>query len=224
MMRVKVHERGIFFGVSGMLRKAAVLIVAGSMGIGVLFCQSRHALAEEKKPQTPMGKAMVQIDEGMKKLRRSLRSKDNNPQSLETIAKVEEAALECKSMTPSRHDHALGPTAGLSHRFSQADGSTADQHVQHGNGRFRWRQCEGSGDLQTVEAAGGGRPRSVHALRQRRGEVVRNVSAGDDRRIRFLHRLAVVPKGHAFHGVYAGFRVSGFSRCNGTAGFFLPEP
>jgi hypothetical protein len=49
-----------------------------------------------------MGKAMVQIDDGMKKLRRSLRNKDNNAQSLETIAKIELAALECKSMTPSR--------------------------------------------------------------------------------------------------------------------------
>jgi hypothetical protein len=76
--------------------------VAGVVGFGLLFCQSRHALAEEKKPQTPMAKAMVQIDDGMKKLRRSLRNKDNNAQSLETIAKIEEAALVCKAMTPSR--------------------------------------------------------------------------------------------------------------------------
>jgi len=85
-----------------MRRKTVVLIVAGVVVMGALFFQSRHALAEDKKPQTPMGKAMVQIDDGMKKLRRSLRNKDNNAQSLETIAKVEEAALECKSMTPSR--------------------------------------------------------------------------------------------------------------------------
>lgn len=76
--------------------------VVGLLAMGVLFCESRRASAEDKKPQTPLGKAMEQIDNGMKKLRRSLRSKEANAQSLETIAKVEQAVLDSKAMTPSR--------------------------------------------------------------------------------------------------------------------------
>jgi soluble cytochrome b562 len=85
-----------------MFRKTVVLIVAGGWFFGIAQSLSHQALAEDKKPKSELAKSMEQIDEGMKKLRRLLRNKDNNPQSLETIAKVEEAALTCNSLTPSR--------------------------------------------------------------------------------------------------------------------------
>lgn len=85
-----------------MMRKMTLLILAGFLAMGVLFLESPRAIAEDKKPQTPLGKAMEEMDNGLKKLRRTLRSKDSNAQSLETIAKVEAAVLASKGMTPSR--------------------------------------------------------------------------------------------------------------------------
>jgi soluble cytochrome b562 len=85
-----------------MFRKTVVLIVAGALSLSMALISSRRAMAEDKKPKSDLSKSMEQIDEGMKKLRRTLRSKDSNAQSLETIAKVEQAALVCKSLTPER--------------------------------------------------------------------------------------------------------------------------
>lgn len=73
--------------------------------IPAIFCcltyVAPHAAAEEKKPKTDLAKQMEVIDDGMKKLRRSLRKPDQNEASLDTIAKIEAAAVACKSMTPS---------------------------------------------------------------------------------------------------------------------------
>lgn len=85
-----------------MMRKMTLLMMAGFLAMGVLFSESRRAVAEDKKPQTPLGKAMEEMDNGLKKLRRTLRSKESNAQSLETIAKVEAAVLASKGMVPSR--------------------------------------------------------------------------------------------------------------------------
>lgn len=62
----------------------------------------RPTVAEEKKAKTELHRQMEQIDNGMKKLRRTLRKKESNPESLEWITKIEEAAVACKQMTPSR--------------------------------------------------------------------------------------------------------------------------
>jgi soluble cytochrome b562 len=85
-----------------MLRKTVVILMAGLLSFGVAFTSSRKAAAEEKKVKSELSKTMEQIDEGMKKLRRTLRTKENNAQSLDTITKIEAAAITCKSLTPSR--------------------------------------------------------------------------------------------------------------------------
>jgi len=85
-----------------MSRKLVVLIAIAAILDGLFFLAPRRAVAEDKTPKSDLSKAMEQIDDGMKKLRRSLRSKDNDAASLETIAKIEEAALAAKSLTPRR--------------------------------------------------------------------------------------------------------------------------
>jgi soluble cytochrome b562 len=44
---------------------------------------------------------MEVIEEGMKKLRRSLKKADENPASLEAIAKMQTAAVASKALTPA---------------------------------------------------------------------------------------------------------------------------
>ena len=51
---------------------------------------------------TELAKQMEVIDSGVKKLRRSLRKAESNPESLQTIEKVLAAATKCKDMTPAR--------------------------------------------------------------------------------------------------------------------------
>jgi hypothetical protein len=85
-----------------MSRQLVVSIAIAALLSGLLFHASRRALAEDKTPKSDLSKSMEQIDDGMKKLRRSLRSKDANAASLETIAKIETAALAAKSLTPER--------------------------------------------------------------------------------------------------------------------------
>lgn len=60
---------------------------------------------KEKKADTELAKQMEKIDSAMKKLRRSLRQKEQNAQSLELVAQMQAAALACKGMTP-----AMAPT------------------------------------------------------------------------------------------------------------------
>jgi hypothetical protein len=85
-----------------MSRKLVVLVVIAALVGGVYFSAARRAVAEDKTPKSDLAKAMEQIDDGMKKLRRSLRSKDNDAASLATIANIEQAALTAKSLTPRR--------------------------------------------------------------------------------------------------------------------------
>ncbi len=76
-----------------------VLLTVGLIG---WLAAPRPTVAEEKKAKTELHHQMEQIDTGMKKLRRTLRKKESNPESLEWITKIEEAAIACKQMTPSR--------------------------------------------------------------------------------------------------------------------------
>jgi hypothetical protein len=77
------------------------LMIAVAAGSWPLIFSPR-AGAEEKKQKTELNKQMEVIDEGMKKLKRALRKPDQNAVSLQLITKIEEAAVACKGMTPSR--------------------------------------------------------------------------------------------------------------------------
>jgi len=82
------------------MRRLVSALIAGTAVIWL--ATPRHSAAEEKKAKTELHKQMEQIDTGMKKLRRTLRKKESNPESLEWISKIEQAAIISKQMTPSR--------------------------------------------------------------------------------------------------------------------------
>ena len=63
---------------------------------------SRGARGEEKKAKTELDKKMEVMDEGMKKLKRTLRKADQNPQSLKVIAEVTDAASAARDLTPAK--------------------------------------------------------------------------------------------------------------------------
>lgn len=61
------------------------------------------AVAKEGKAQkTELNDKMEEMDEALKKLRRTIRSPEQNKESLELITKIEQGALACKGMTPAK--------------------------------------------------------------------------------------------------------------------------
>jgi soluble cytochrome b562 len=81
---------------------AAALLAGGA-------CLPRVAVAaaqdEEKKVKdldTELAKQMETIDDSMKKLRRSLRKAESNPESLKLIEAMEKAAVKAKDMIPAK--------------------------------------------------------------------------------------------------------------------------
>ena len=51
--------------------------------------------------ETPMHQQMEVIEDGLKSLRRGLRKPENNPQSLETVLAMQQAAWVCKGLEPA---------------------------------------------------------------------------------------------------------------------------
>ena len=112
----------------------------------------RHTSGEEKKAKTELHKQMEQIDKGMKKLRRTLRKKESNAESLEWITKIEEAAIACKQMTPSRATTMpADQQPAFRRRLSQGNGPARRRNGKDGDGPPRWRQRQGPGGLQKAQ-------------------------------------------------------------------------
>ncbi len=83
------------FRKTSMIFLAAALLAAPA-GPGLSsFTRVAHA-AED----TELQKQMEVIEDGMKKLRRSLKKAEDNAQSLETIGKMQAAAIACKTEVP----------------------------------------------------------------------------------------------------------------------------
>jgi soluble cytochrome b562 len=66
-----------------------------------LFFGAVARAEEEKKVKSELHKKMELMDEGMKKLKRTLRKADQNDVSLKTIGQIIELATTCRDMTPS---------------------------------------------------------------------------------------------------------------------------
>jgi soluble cytochrome b562 len=74
------------------------------------FISSRAVAQDEKKEgakevkelDTPLAKQMEIMEDGMKKLRRTLRKAESNKESLELIEKVEKAAKASKDLVPAK--------------------------------------------------------------------------------------------------------------------------
>lgn len=61
----------------------------------------RSAFAEEKQ-KTELHKQMEEMDKSFKQLKRTIRSAAQDKQSLELIGKIEQLAVSCKALTPSK--------------------------------------------------------------------------------------------------------------------------
>jgi soluble cytochrome b562 len=79
-----------------------LLLIAALLAapLSLLFSTSARA-EEEKKQKSELHKKMEVIDEGMKKLKRTLKKADQNEASLKIIGNITDMAKECKEMTPS---------------------------------------------------------------------------------------------------------------------------
>ena len=79
----------------------AAALLAGNPFVAPAAAQEKAAKSEAKGEDTELAKQMEVIEEGMKKLRRSLRSADNNTESLEWIDKMDKAAVKSKDLVPA---------------------------------------------------------------------------------------------------------------------------
>jgi soluble cytochrome b562 len=83
----------------------AAVICLGSSSLPRLARAAQDKDDEKSKVKdldTELAKQMETIDEGMKKLRRTLRKPESNKESLEWIEKVEKAATKSKDLVPAR--------------------------------------------------------------------------------------------------------------------------
>jgi len=62
----------------------------------------RFAKAEEHVKKSELRKQMEQMDESVKKLKRTIRKAELDKETLEQIAKMEQVVVTCKAMVPSK--------------------------------------------------------------------------------------------------------------------------
>jgi translation initiation factor 2B subunit (eIF-2B alpha/beta/delta family) len=90
------------------LKPALLALVTASMLALPLASVSHRAMAdepkktEEKVKKSELNNQMEDMDDAMKKLRRSIRKADQNEASLKLLAEIQEKAVACKSMTPTK--------------------------------------------------------------------------------------------------------------------------
>ena len=89
------------------LNAFALPLVAAALVSGVLSsprvaaAQDEEKKSEVKDLDTQLAKQMEVIDESLKKLRRTLRKPDSNPDSLVLIEKLEKACIASKDLVPA---------------------------------------------------------------------------------------------------------------------------
>lgn len=76
------------------------LLVGAPGGVAVSLAQDDEAKKASATKDTELAKQMEIIDEGLKKLRRTLRKPDQNKESLEIINQIQAAAVASKAQTP----------------------------------------------------------------------------------------------------------------------------
>jgi len=78
-----------------------LVLIASLLAAPAFFAGTARA-DEEKKQKSELHKKMEKIDEGMKKLKRTLKKPDQNEASLKVISTIIALAGECKEMIPSQ--------------------------------------------------------------------------------------------------------------------------
>jgi soluble cytochrome b562 len=89
------------FRISNLGRSFVIIVALLATSLGFIFAHSAHA-EDEKVKKTELHKKMEVIDDGMKKLRLTLRKTDQNPASIKTCDEIIEAAVACRDMVPSK--------------------------------------------------------------------------------------------------------------------------
>ena len=92
-------------GLMMLLGLAVLAGIPGGVALGLAQDETKQDEAKTagaKTTDTELAKQMEIIDEGLKKLRRSLRKPDTNKESLETISQVQAAAVASKALTPAK--------------------------------------------------------------------------------------------------------------------------
>ena len=80
-----------------------ILLIAALLAAPLSLIYSSSAKAEEEKvKKSELHKKMEIIDEGMKKLKRTIRKADENPTSIKVCGEIVEAATACRDMAPSK--------------------------------------------------------------------------------------------------------------------------
>src|SRR5688572_12939793 len=89
---------------AALLGGALVALLAGPAGLRLAHADeaapAQPAAAEAKAEDTELAKQMEVIEDGMKKLRRTLRGAEGNADSLKTIGAMQAAAVASKELTP----------------------------------------------------------------------------------------------------------------------------
>jgi hypothetical protein len=78
-----------------------ILLAAASMVIAPVAPRVSFA-ADEKSKDTELSKKMEEIQDHLKKLRRSVKDSANNKDTLETLSKLEELTVASKSLVPAK--------------------------------------------------------------------------------------------------------------------------
>jgi glycerol-3-phosphate O-acyltransferase len=79
-------------------------ILRGAAMAIALFCLAapRLSLAQEHKQKSELHQHMEEMDKSFKQLKRTIRSEAQDKQSLELLNKIEQIAVTCKGMVPSK--------------------------------------------------------------------------------------------------------------------------
>ena len=85
------------------MQKTCSRIIRGSVIAVAFLCIAapRISFAEEKK-KSELHERMEEMDKAFKQLKRTIRSEAQDKQSLELLGKIEQLAVTCKGMVPSK--------------------------------------------------------------------------------------------------------------------------
>ena len=86
------------------LKKVLAIAMVFSFFAAMTLCKVQVARAEEKVKKTELNNAMEEMDDAMKKLKRTIRKAETNKESLKLISEIQKQSLLSKDMTPTKTD------------------------------------------------------------------------------------------------------------------------
>ena len=84
------------------LKKALSIAIVLAFFAAMTLCKVQIARAEEKVKKSELNNTMEEMDDAMKKLKRTIRKAESNKESLKLISEIQKQSLLCKEMTPTK--------------------------------------------------------------------------------------------------------------------------